>query len=80
MVLLRLCLRIIFLTVLLRLLPMLLRRDYFFDGLVTATGSVTTPRDFFTATGSATTATGYVTTQGLSFRPFSYGYWQCYYA
>ena len=36
---------IIILTVLLRLLAMLLRRDYLFVGLATATGRVTTPRD-----------------------------------
>ena len=34
---------IIILTVLLRLLAMLLLRDYLFDGLATATGGVTTP-------------------------------------
>ena len=45
---------------------------------VTATGSVTTPRDHHF--DSFATATGDVTTQGLSFRLFSYGYWRCYYA
>ena len=45
---------------------MLLRRDYFFDGLATATGVVTTPREVFYGYWQCYYA------QGSSFRRFSY--------
>ena len=66
---------IIILTVLLRLLAMLLLRDYLFDGLATAAGGVTTPLPRDHLFESIATATGDVTKKGLSFRQCSYGYW-----
>ena len=80
-------------TVLLRLLAMLLPRDYLFDALASATSGVTTPLPRDHLFDSFATATGDVIPRDYLFDALAtatgrvttpsdifYSYWQCYYA